>query len=90
MENLRIPAGGRAEIQTINGVSYLVARLDESTTCSEYLSELKAGRPVVVPFSRRGRLTGLLKENSVCTRQTTLVAGKWISFVPCEQRAFKS
>lgn len=90
MKALRIPTSGLAEIQEVDGVRYLIACLETDRTCSEFLSELKAGRPVVVPFSKRGHLTSLLKESSVCTRQTTLIAGKWISFAPCKQRNFKS
>lgn len=85
---LNLPKEG-AEIQTVNGVNYLIARLDEQKTCSCFLSELRKGNPVVVPQSKRGHLTGLLKKEKVHTRQQTLVPGKWATFIPCEEREFK-
>ena len=85
---LTIPVDG-AEIQMVNHVKYLVARLDEQKTCSDYLLELRKGNPVVVPFSKRGHLTGLLKKESIFTRYETLVPGEWITFLPCEKREFK-
>lgn len=86
---LAIPAG-EAEIQEVDGVEYLVARLDKQKTCSDFISELRIGRPVVVPCSKRGHLTTTLKREGIYTRQKTVVAGQWITFVPCEEREFKS
>jgi hypothetical protein len=86
---LKIPTNG-AEIQEVDGVKYLVAKLDEQKNCSDFLSELRKGMPVVVPFSKRGRLTSILKKESVFTRQRTVVPGKWTTFIPCEAREFKS
>lgn len=88
MRTLKIPVNG-TEIQVVGKVKYLVARLDEQKSCSEFLLELQSGNPVVVPFSKRAYLTGLLKEASIFTRQKTLVAGQWISFSPCGKREFK-
>jgi len=88
MNTLKIP-NGSAEIQEVNGIKYLVARLDEPKTCSDYLAELRRGNPVVVPFSKRGHLTGILKRESVFTRYETLVPGQWVTFIPCEKREFK-
>lgn len=85
---LKIPKNG-AEIQTVKGIQYLVARLDAQKTCADYLNALRRGETVVVPLSKRTHLTGLLKRESIFTRQKTLVAGKWISFTPCEEREFK-
>lgn len=81
---------GDAEIQEVNGVGYLVARLDKEKTCSDFLSELRKGNPIVVPWSKRSHLTGLLKAQSIFTRQKTVLAGQWIAFFPCEKREFKS
>lgn len=79
-----------AEIQEVNGVQYLIARLDgQVKTCSDYLSELRKGNPVVVPSSKRGHLIGLLKKVGVFTRSQTLVAGQWVTFIPCEEREFR-
>jgi hypothetical protein len=86
---LTIP-NGVAEIQEVNGVKYLVARLDTVRTCSDFISELKAGNPVIVPFSKRAHLTGLLKKEKVFTRQKTVIAGQWVTFLPCSEREFKS
>ena len=86
---LTIPVSG-AEIQDVDGAKYLVARLDETRTCADYLAELKRGQPVVVPWSKRGQLTTRLKAGNVPTRQKTMVAGQWIAFMPCEAREFKS
>lgn len=87
---LRIPVNG-VEIQEVDGVKYLVARLDEQgKDCSDYLEELRKGNPVVVPWSKRGYLTGLLKKKKIFTRQKTVLAGQWITFFPCEEREFKS
>jgi len=86
---LTVPVGDRAEVQVVDGEKYLVCRLDELRDCSYYLEELQKGRPVVVPCSKRGYLTGLLKEKRVFTRQRTVVPGQWITFTPCEERQFK-
>lgn len=87
---LKIPIKD-AEIQEVDGVKYLVARLDEQgKNSSDYLEELRKGNPVVVPWSKRGYLTGLLKKEGIYTRQKTVVAGQWITFFPCEEREFKS
>ncbi len=86
---LKIPVDG-AEIQEVDGVEYLVARLDKTQTCSDYVDELRKGRPVVVPCSKRGHLTSHLKAENIPTRQTSMVAGQWIAFIPCEAREFKS
>ena len=88
--NLTIP-NGSVEIQEVNGVKYLVARLDTSETspCSQFVSELKNGKPVVVPWSKRSHLTTLLKHAGVFTRQKTLVPGHWVTFLPCPERKFK-
>ncbi len=85
---LKIPLNG-AEIQVVGGVQYLVARLEDQKTCKDYLAQLRKGEPVVVPYSKRGQLTGLLKKESVFTRQTTSVPGQWVTFIPCEAREFK-
>lgn len=85
---LKIPVSG-AEIQEVSGVQYLVVRLDRNSTCSDFISELRSGRPVVVPFSKRGHLTGLLKKEGIYTRQKTVIAGQWTTFLPCEKREFK-
>jgi len=89
MNTLTIP-NGSAEIQEVNGAKYLVARLDEQKNCSDFASELRNGRPVVVSCSKRGYLTGLLKRKGIHTRQKTVVAGQWVTFIPCEKREFKS
>ena len=83
---------GSAEIQEVSGVKYLVARLEdaEKGACSHFVSELEAGRPVVVPFSKRAWLTTLLKKERVFTRSKTVVPGQWVTFIPCEEREFKS
>ncbi len=85
---LSIPAKG-AEIQEIKGVKYLVARLDEQKTCMEYAAELRKGKPVVIPASKRGHLTGILKKESIFTTHSTAPGGQWVTFVPCEKRDFK-
>jgi hypothetical protein len=71
------------------GVNYLVSRLEGGKTSAEFVAELQQGKPVVVPFSRRGHITGLLKKAGIFTRQQTLVAGQWITFLPCAKRDFK-
>jgi len=86
---LKIPVNG-AEIQEVDGVEYLVARLDKTLVCSDYVDELRKGRPVVVPSSKRGHLTTQLKAGNISTRQKSMVAGQWIAFIPCEAREFKS
>lgn len=88
--NLTIP-NGSAEIQEVDGIAYLVARLDIAKTgaCSEFVSELKKGKPVVVPWSKRSHLTTVLKRERVFTRQQTLVPGHWVTFLPCPERKFK-
>ncbi len=86
---LKVPANG-AEIQEVDGVRYLIAKLDaQKKTCRDFLEELRKGNPVVVPCSKRAQLTGLLKKESVFTRQKTVVSGQWVSFFPCEAREFK-
>lgn len=85
---LTLPTHG-ANVQEIDGIKYLVARLEETRTCEWYISELKQGKPVVVPHSKRGHLIGLLKAQGIFTKSKTLVIGQWISFVPCEQREFR-
>lgn len=85
-----IPETNGVEIKEVGGVKYLIARLDErGKTCSDYLEELRKGKPVVVTYSKRGHLTGLLKKESVFTRQKTVVAGQWVAFFPCSARNFK-
>ena len=86
---LTIPKEG-VEIQEVDGVKYLVAKLDKELNCSDFISELRNGRPVVVPFAKRGHLTTLLKRESIYTRQTTSVPGMWVTFIPCQERKFKS
>jgi hypothetical protein len=86
---LTIPLTG-AEIQQVGEVKYLVARLDDNKTCAEYASDLRKGVPVVVPASKRGHLSGLLKKESIYTRHQTVPGGKWVSFIPCEKRDFKA
>ena len=87
---LKVPTECDAEIQEDDGVEYLVARLDKEKTCSDFLSELRSGAPVVVPCSKRGHLTTLLKKEGIYTRQKAVVAGQWFTFVRCEAREFKS
>lgn len=88
---LKIPIEGAAEIQEVDGVKYLVARLDEQKkSCSDYLLELRKGNPVLVPWSKRAHMTGLLKAKSIFTRQKTVLVGQWVTFFPCEEREFKS
>ena len=85
---LTIPVDG-AEIQEVDGVEYLVARLDKTLTCADFINELRKGRPVVVPCSKRGHLTTQLKAGNIPTRQKTMVAGQWVAFIPCEAREFR-
>lgn len=72
-----------------DGVNYLVARLEENRTCAEYIEELKQGRPVVVPHSKRSKMTTYLKQQNIFTRQKALAPGLWVSFTPCPERKFK-
>jgi len=88
MSTLTIPANG-AEIQQVGEVKYLVARLDEHKTCSDYLLELRKGRPIVIPASKRGHMTGLLKKESIYTHHQTAPGGQWVTFLPCEKREFQ-
>lgn len=85
---LKIPLGG-AEIQEVGGVKFLVSKLEEQKTCSEFISELRKGKPVVVPWSKRSHMVGSLKKESVFTRSKTLVTGQWVTFIPCEEREFR-
>lgn len=88
--NLTVP-NGSAEIQEVDGVKYLVAKLDgQNKNCSDFVSDLRKGNPVLVPYSKRAHLTGLLKKESIFTRQQTVIAGQWVAFFPCAEREFKS
>lgn len=89
-KHLHIPQAN-TEIQIINGVKYLVHRIEESTkTCEEFANELRKGHPVVVPASKRGHLIGFLKKESIFTQSKTLEPGKWILFTPTKKRKFRS
>ncbi len=57
---LHIPQNS-CEIQTVKGVKYLVARLDDDKSVQYCLDELKAGKPTLVRYSSRGSLTTRLK-----------------------------
>jgi hypothetical protein len=85
---LTIPVNG-VEIQTVDGVKYLVAKLEDTMTCAEYAQQLQAGKPVVVPATKRGHLTSMLKKMLVYTKYTTIPGGQWVTFIPCEKRDFK-
>ena len=87
---LKPPATGKAEIQEIAGRRFLVAELPaETATCDDHIAELAAGRPVVVPFSKRGHMIGRLKAQGVFTTSKQVVAGQWIAFFPCAPREWK-
>ena len=88
MKTLSLPACG-AEIRDVDGVKYLVAKLEDAKTCVEFAADLRSGKPVVVPASKRGHLTGILKKESIHTRYFTVPGGQWVTFIPCEARDFK-
>ena len=84
---LQIPHGDHS-IQEVDGVKYLIVKIDGKMTTKEIVAKLKAGSPVVVPFSQRGHVTCELKAQKVYTHHKTIQAGVWVLFQPCEERKF--
>lgn len=86
---LNLPKGEKAEIQTVDGIQYLVVRLvDSPKTCEEYIKEIQNNRPVVVPASKRGHMVGELKKKGIFATSKAIEVG-WILFTPSAPREFR-